>query len=121
MVAPSWFSKLFQTGIGNSETRLHVYYEEILVGTLIFDKGNFVFSYSDQCPSELRIKGMDKAINKTKHLPPFFSTRLPSESRPEIREAIKRLGTKDPIRLLGELSKKSPVSPYQFKLDNQAA
>ncbi len=101
--------------------RLNVFYRDLHVGTLSFDQGSFVFSYDEKCPIALRIKGLDGEVNKTKHLPPFFSARLPSESRPEIRKAISKLGTNDPIRLLGELSKKSAVSPYRFTLEDEAA
>ena len=48
-------------------------------------------------------------------MPAFFTTRIPSRSRPELAEDFERVGD-DPLRILGEIGAKSPFSPYVFKL-----
>ena len=115
MVTPSWFRKLFQKAEG-SDKKLEVRFERILVGVLEYRDGNFLFTYDPECPDEIKIKGIPGPRLQTKHLPPFFTTRLPSRSRPEISEEIRKLKTDDPIYLLGMLSRKSAVSPYKFQL-----
>ena len=120
---PSWLKKLLQTSSGSSDKVLGVYYDDegkqTLIGNLTYENEGYIFRYATDCPQELRIKGIDANENATKHLHPFFAARLPSQSRPEILEKMNIIASTDPIVILGELSSKSSISPYVFKLETR--
>lgn len=115
MILPSWINKLFQK-TKESENTLEVYFDATLIGSLRLKEGFFIFNYDENCPESLKIRGMEEKTVKSRHLLPFFSARLPSKTRPEIFEELEKIGSDDPLLILGKLSSKSALSPYKFKL-----
>ena len=112
----NWLKKIFDSAkAGASSEILEVYCDEILVGTLERNDEWYIFTYDKNCPQEYRIRYIDKEVNRYGHLPPFFTTRMPSRSRPELKEAFEKYGD-DPLKVLGKMGAVSPISPYEFKL-----
>ena len=110
-----WLAKIINSVNGKSNETLCVWFEEILVGTLKKERNFYIFEYDNKCPDELKIKGLEgDGEIRFKYLPPFFTTRVPSKSRPELVEKFEEIGD-DPLKILGELGSQSPVSPMYLK------
>lgn len=115
-----WLQKILDShNTQKSDVVVTVLYEDhknsIEIGTLKKENGSYVFEYNNNCPKHLRIKGMEEDKMNFKYLPPFFTTRIPSRSRPELKEIFERTGN-DPLKILGEMASRSPVSPYIFEI-----
>lgn len=110
-----WFKKIFQNSQSDHTSRLLVFYCETLVGVLSIKNGKYLFRYDENCPEKYKVKGLTEGI-ASEFLPPFFTTRLPSRSRPDLINSFKDLPD-DPIAILGHLSAESPISPYKFRLE----
>lgn len=112
----SWLKKILHNWLTHSkESELQIFWNDILVGILKYEEGFFVFVYDKNCPEEFKIKSMNAPIFKSKSLPPFFATRIPSSERPDISAEILKYND-DPIEILGHLGARSAISPYVFKL-----
>src|SRR6478736_9652978 len=108
----SWFDKIFKSSSSSREKHeLNIFFsidhEKVHVATMKYDGNYYVMEYDSSCPESYRIKDFSEDVVKFKTLPPFFSTRIPSEKRPEIREKMDALGTNDLMVILGNLGKKS--------------
>ena len=106
--------KKSNTSTDSQRLILEVLLDKQLVGTLTAEDGYFIFTYNSDFI--FKIKGIDEKEVKTKHLLPFFSTRIPSKSRPEVAEML----DDHPLRILGSVGRKSATSPYIFKLQEIA-
>ena len=93
--------------------------KEILVGSLEKTKEFYVFQYDENCPDKYKIKYLE-GNTRFRHLPPFFTTRIPSLKRPDLAEEFKKYPKDDLLRILGEMGSKTPISPYVFKIDTAA-
>ena len=114
-----WLRKVVESCNGKaSPGKLLIFFnDEALVGTLEKTKDFYIFKYDSNCPENYKISSLDDEGKEMrfKYLPAFFTTRIPSRSRPDLAEDFKRAGD-DPLRILGQIGAKSPFSPYVFKL-----
>jgi HipA-like protein len=99
--------------------------ETVKVGILRHERGEYVFSYAPeykdhpQLPPLASFPDLNREY-RSSHLWPFFEVRMPVKNRPDVAQVIRARGLEnaDPLRLLGELSKRSVSSPYVFQLQD---
>ena len=117
----NWLKKIFDSADAkeSSETLLVFFHDknkqDYFVGALERREDCYIFTYDNNCPPKYRILNIDREINHFKYLPAFFTTRMPSRSRPELAESFEKYGD-DPLKVLGKIGAKSAVSPYVFQL-----
>jgi HipA-like protein len=105
------------------ELYLPVSGEQVLVGKLTQESGQFLFRYSEtfkrrsDLPPITAFPDKDAAY-ESKELWPFFQVRLPPVDRADVREILqrRRIDTNDTLTLLAELGKRAVSGPYEFKL-----
>lgn len=122
-----WFSK-------NEEAEVHAHLAEseeakfllkvdnIKIGTLYCDKGEWIFEYSYNFKNNTdkynRITGFPD-LNKTYHseiLWPFFQVRIPGLKQPEIQEILnkEKIDQYNEVALLKRFGQKTISNPYQL-------
>ena len=115
----SCLKKIFDSANGKaSPIRLRIFFHDTPVGTLEKDEKFYTFEYDKDCPKNYRILFLEEDRPQSKYLHPFFTSRIPSRSRPGLAEHFERVGD-DPLRILGEISSTSPISPYVFKIEEK--
>lgn len=102
----------------SSKNTLYVYYkkskkDKILVGKLKYKNKIFTFNYEPKYKG--MIEGLDDSY-KNEYLHPFFQSRIPNKSRPNVSEKYKKYD-KDPLLLLGHLGRESALSKFIFSLN----
>lgn len=102
--------------------------EELLVGELRREGGEWLFEYADeyvQGPDPTPISGFpDLAVEyRAKRLWPFFTVRMPPTSRADVQDYLRRhdIHEVDELRLLGTLGQRAVASPYVFRLVEKGA
>ena len=93
----------------------------LVIGTLCADKGQWVFTYSDEFRKQSEIKPIvdfpvpDREY-RSRTLWPFFALRIPSPKQPEVREFIERLPEDkvDEGILLKEFGTRSIANPFRL-------
>ena len=93
----------------------------LIIGTLCADKGQWVFTYSDEFRKQSEIKPIvdfpapDREY-RSRTLWPFFALRIPSPKQPEVREFIERLPEDkvDEGILLREFGTRSIANPFRL-------
>jgi HipA-like protein len=103
--------------------RAHEGKQDILVGILSQEEGDFVFRYDPgygQLPGVRPISAFPELLKeyREKVLWPFFAARIPPLDREDVRAEIAKshLQPNDTIRMLGTLSTKTITNPYRFEL-----
>lgn len=101
--------------------------ERIHVGELRREGGEFVFRYAPAMRDAVgapRIAGFPHLSEtyRSKTLFPFFTVRLPPHDRPDVQRVLQERGIEDldPLRLLGELASRTPISPFEFQFVDDA-
>ncbi|HEY5504766.1 MAG TPA: HipA N-terminal domain-containing protein [Sedimentisphaerales bacterium] len=93
----------------------------LIIGTLRADKGEWVFTYSDDFRKQSAIKPIvdfpatDREY-RSPSLWPFFALRIPSPKQPEVQEFIERM-TEDKVNegiLLKEFGIQSIANPFRL-------
>ena len=95
--------------------------DELLVGFLKFEKGKWVFEYSNDFKESVGIKPLTNFpdVDKTyvsENLWPFFSARIPSLSRSRVKQAAEKQGIEenDLIGLLDRFGRKTITNPFEL-------
>lgn len=110
----NWFSKILKSADLPKDTKpevLLVFLNDKKIGSLQFDGSEYIFEYEDGISEVERIVGVKEGGSK--FLPIFFTSRIPSEGRPEVSAALKK-HRNNPIQILGTLGAESAISPYRF-------
>lgn len=91
------------------------------IGTLIADKGEWCFSYSDKFCNQSEIKPIVdfpdvKRQYRSRTLWPFFALRIPSPEQPAVREFIRSQPEKkaDEGILLKEFGERTIANPFRL-------
>jgi len=95
--------------------------ESLVIGTLCADKGQWVFTYSEEFREQSKIKPIvdfpatDREY-RSRTLWPFFALRIPSPKQPEVREFMERLPEDkvDEGILLKEFGTRSIANPFRL-------
>ena len=112
-------------GLANTKTQPQSHekfglgYKELVIGTLTFKEGEWVFKYSDDFKGQNFIQPMIDFPDTTKtyrseELWPFFLSRIPGLSQPAIKEVLKKekIDEADEAALLKRFGKTSITSPF---------
>jgi len=95
---------------------------KLLVGTLTYDRGMWVFFYSPEFKMQDKIKPLtdfpllDKIYN-SKELYPFFISRIPGKGQVSYQEAIKN-GETDYVSLLKKFGRRTITNSYILENPN---
>lgn len=96
-------------------------YENLVIGELSLEKGNWEFKYSELFKRQEELKPIVDFPDKTKiyqseKLWPFFASRIPSTSRPSIKEIIDntKIDPNDLVELLKLFGKQTIANPYKL-------
>ncbi len=88
-----WLKKIIESENGKASSgKLLVFFHDILVGTLEKTEKFYIFKYDSNCLERCKIRSLEEDEMRFKYLPAFFTTRIPSRSRPELAEDFKRVG-----------------------------
>ncbi|MEO0554128.1 MAG: HipA N-terminal domain-containing protein [Bacteroidota bacterium] len=105
----------------NNETEFSLTYEDLPIGYLKVKDGLWIFEYTSYFKYQEELKPIIDFPDKSKRyeseiLWPFFASRIPSLSRPSIKEAIEKSETDstDIIELLKQFGKKTIANPYDL-------
>jgi HipA-like protein len=100
----------------------------MLVGSLTFEDGEYVFRYSDGFKRQTDVPpiGAFPDPNEEYRSPdlfPFFDVRLPPIDRADVRRVVleRHIDPEDKFHLLGELARRTVTSPYDLELRLEAA
>jgi len=93
----------------------------LVIGTLRADKGEWVFTYSDEFRRQNTVKPIvdfpatDREY-RSRSLWPFFALRIPSPTQAEVREFIERMPADkvDEGMLLKEFGTRSIANPFRL-------
>lgn len=94
----------------------------LLIGTLTYDRGMWVFFYSPEFKMQDKIKPLtdfpllDKIYN-SKELYPFFISRIPGRGQVSYQEAIKN-GETDYVSLLKRFGRRTIANCYTLENPN---
>ena len=91
------------------------------IGTLIADKGEWIFSYSEEFRKQSEIKPIIdfpdlKRQYRSRSLWPFFALRIPSPEQPAVREFLRSHPEQKPDEgiLLKEFGERSIANPFRL-------
>ena len=110
---------------GVSDRRVEVYLaagdSPLLVGVLREEQGLYVFEYADRFRAQESVPPISSFPDKREtysspELYPFFNVRIPPRERADVKAAMEKRGIQphDVLRVIGDLSSRSPTSPYVF-------
>lgn len=111
----------FSDSPSGSKGVFHLYYEKLLIGTLIYDGENWSFKYSDNYKKESRIipvidfPDMQKEY-VSRNLWPFFATRIPALNQPYHIKKIKKanISEDDSVELLKIFGRETITNPFRL-------
>lgn len=126
----NWFSKN-EDGLDlpiqlpkDEEATFNLTVDDICIGTLYCDKGEWYFKYSDDFKTHSneynRIVGfpdLDKTY-KSESLWPFFQIRIPGLKQPQIQEILEeeKIDQHNEVALLKRFGKKTIANPYELNM-----
>jgi HipA-like protein len=98
-------------------------FDKIFIGTLVFQDGQWVFSYEDSFKTETRIRPLTDfpdvhKVYKMTNLHPFFTLRIPSLQQPKVKQVIaqKQIDKTDLVALLHEFGRKTITNPFTLSM-----
>lgn len=104
------------------EKELQLMLDDLEVGRLLYKNGKWLFKYSEEFKETQGIKTLADFpdINKTyenEELWPFFSSRIPSISRPRVKKVLEKEGIKDNdlLTLLIRFGKHTITNPFELQ------
>lgn len=93
--------------------------DDILVGRLSCEEGEFVFRYDENYKGK-PISAFPEIEHeyRSRNLWPFFAIRIPPLDREDMRREIEKQSLRDDqiLEILGSVAKVSVTNPYEFKL-----
>jgi HipA-like protein len=102
--------------------RFILMYQNLHIGTLEFDKGVWIFSYSDTFREQKTEKKVKPIVNfpdttrtyKSSELWPFFTTRIPGLTQPQVQEIVKRehIDIHNTVELLQRFGRETITNPF---------
>ena len=98
----------------NDDATFNISFGKLLVGTLLYSDGLWIFSYSDDFKNQNRVAPLANFPTKdreysTRELWPFFTSRIPSNAQLQID---KDAPTEDLVSLLIRFGRKTVSNPY---------
>jgi len=111
----------FSDSPSGSKGVFYLYYEKLLIGTLIYDGENWSFKYSDNYKKESKVipvidfPDMQKEY-VSRNLWPFFATRIPALNQPYHIKKIKKanISEDDSVELLKIFGRKTITNPFRL-------
>jgi HipA-like protein len=107
----------------NIEARFELSYKSLIIGYLSLRNGKWVFAYSDEFRKQNRLMPMIdfpdvNKIYESEELWPFFTSRIPSPSQPEIQAAIRQnnIDADNEVSLLEFFGRRTITNPYLLEL-----
>lgn len=107
------------------EAQFELYLDEILVGKLKYQNGQWEFSYSQQFKEYKGIRPLAdfpdiSKTYKSTELWPFFSSRIPSMARTRVRKVVEResIAQNDLLALLERFGKRTITNPYVLESES---
>ena len=107
--------------VANEFAQFKLNLENLTVGFLKFENGNWFFEYSQDFKDSSRIKPLANfpdinKVYKSDTLWPFFVARIPSLSRNRVKQAVEKEGIKetDIISLLSQFGCKTITNPFEL-------
>jgi len=107
----------------NLDVIFNLYYNDLTIGYLTLKKGIWKFNYSDEFKKQESIKPLINFPDKNKEyssgdLWPFFISRIPGITRPEIQSQIKKnnIDEENEVELLNLFGKKNISNPFILEL-----
>lgn len=96
--------------------------EQVLIGTLINDAGEYVFRYDAAYAERADYPALPAFPEKqreyrSRDLWPFFNVRLPPLDRADVKRLIRERNIEagDTLRLLAELGRRTITTPYELR------
>jgi len=103
----------------NGKATFALVYKNLLIGTLVFDKGEWIFNYSKDFKEQNKINSIidfpvKEKVYKTNDLWPFFINRIPSTNQPQVKAYLAKKQTKenDLVSLLKKFGKRTITTPF---------
>lgn len=131
----TWLLRLWRSDHANTQDKkkaaqsvnqavFRLIYNNDQIGTLEFRAGQWFFSYSDWFKNQSDIKPFANFPNVTREyvsddLPPFFESRLPGVSQPQVEAFLKNKDLIDEgelkVALLKKFGRRSITSPFELQ------
>jgi HipA-like protein len=102
--------------------RFVLVYQDLLIGTLELKNGCWIFQYSRQFCEQSPVHKVKPILNfpdaskvyESQELWPFFATRIPGLSQPQIKAIIQRekIDAKNPVSLLHRFGRETITNPF---------
>jgi HipA-like protein len=107
----------------NTLARFELSYKDLVIGYLTLNDGVWLFTYSPEFVNQKRLMPMidfpdvNKSY-KSEELWPFFTSRIPSQSQPEVQNVIRRsnIDAGNEVSLLELFGKRTITNPYLLEL-----
>lgn len=105
-----------------SETAVfQLLFENLLVGTLRLENGEWTFAYSEAFKAQSELKplvdfpNLDKTY-RSEELPPFFAHRIPGMGQPKVQKILKKekIDAHNEAALLKRFGSRSISNPFQL-------
>lgn len=96
-------------------------YQSLIIGTLSFKDGVWIFAYSEAFNSQEEIKPITEFPRKEKtyrseHLFPFFLHRIPSLAQPKVQQTIREENiSPDEVSLLKRFGERAITNPFRLQ------
>ena len=107
----------------NMEARFELSYKNLIIGYLTLDSGKWSFTYSAEFKHQNSLMPMIdfpdvNKVYESEELWPFFTSRIPSPSQPEVQSLIRRcnIDAENEVSLLDFFGKRTITNPYLLEL-----
>lgn len=102
--------------------RFILMYQDLHIGTLELEEGVWIFSYAEMFRQQKSGKKINPIVNfpditrtyKSAELWPFFATRIPGLSQPQVQEIVKRehIDMHNTVALLQRFGRETITNPF---------
>jgi HipA-like protein len=107
----------------NMEARFELSYKDLKIGYLSLANGEWSFAYSNEFKKQNRLLPMIdfpdvNKVYESEELWPFFTSRIPSQSQPEIQFAIRqnKIDGDNEVSLLEFFGRRTITNPFLLEL-----
>lgn len=115
-------------GLGGTKTKAQSHerfglgYKELVIGSLLFKSGEWIFEYSEEFKNQNEIQPLIDFPDKNKtyrseELWPFFLSRIPGLSQPAVKELLRKenIDEDDEAALLKRFGRTSISNPFTLE------
>jgi HipA-like protein len=107
----------------NTVARFELSYKDLVIGYLTLNNGKWSFMYSPDFVNQRRLMPMVdfpdvNKVYESEELWPFFTSRIPSQSQPEVQNTIRRrnIDAGNEVSLLDLFGKRTITNPFLLEL-----